>query len=170
MAEKPGKKSMVDPELIRELSRLLDETGLSEIEIEQEGQRIRVARGGRAAPATVIAAPAAAVAPKPITESAAASVDPAKHPGVVISPMVGTAYAAGSPGAKPYVEIGAKVKVVDLRKRQIREKPRQIFSQLVAHRLRNGDQQVGIAHRLADITPVISGCAAWNELRMRQRN
>ncbi|MBV9347392.1 MAG: acetyl-CoA carboxylase biotin carboxyl carrier protein [Pseudolabrys sp.] len=113
MAEKPGKKSMVDPELIRELSRLLDETGLSEIEIEQEGQRIRVARGGRAAPATVIAAPAAAVAPKPITESAAASVDPAKHPGVVISPMVGTAYAAGSPGAKPYVEIGAKVKAGD---------------------------------------------------------
>ena len=114
MADKnsPGKKSMIDPEVIRQLSRLLDETGLSEIEIEQDGQRIRVARGGRAAPVTA-AASSPAMAPKPVTESAAASIDPAKHPGVVVSPMVGTAYGAGAPGAKPYVEVGSKVKAGD---------------------------------------------------------
>ena len=100
---------MVDHELIRELTRLLDETGLSEIEIEQDGQRVRVARGGRAVTAPAPTAAVAAAAPK----AAPAALDPAKHPGVVISPMVGTAYAAGEPGGKPFVEVGARVKAGD---------------------------------------------------------
>jgi acetyl-CoA carboxylase biotin carboxyl carrier protein len=103
----PAAKSAVDKDLIRELSALLDETGLSEIEIEVSGLRVRVARGGQmaAAPAPVVVAPM--VAPTGITSSAAP--DPAKHPGVVASPMVGTAYLAPEPGARPFVEIGSKV-------------------------------------------------------------
>jgi acetyl-CoA carboxylase biotin carboxyl carrier protein len=100
----------VDKDLIRELSALLQETGLTEIEIEQSGLRVRVARGGQVINATPVAAPLGAaplVAPTGITSSAAP--DPAKHPGVVASPMVGTAYLAPEPGARPFVEIGSKV-------------------------------------------------------------
>ena len=113
MAKTP--KTLVDRELIQELSKLLDETGLTEIEIEQEGTRIRVARGGVAPAATVVvpAKPITAAAPQPVGESASASIDPAKHPGVVTSPMVGTAYASPEPGAKPFIEIGSKVKAGD---------------------------------------------------------
>jgi len=108
MAKSP-KAPIVDRDLIRELTKLLDETGLTEIEIEQDGQRVRVARN---AAAPVAAAPrAAAVAPAP--HALAAPLDPAKHPGVVLSPMVGTAYAAPEPGAKPFIEIGAQVKPGD---------------------------------------------------------
>src|SRR6185312_8729040 len=101
-----------DRELIQELSKLLDETGLTEIEIEQDGQRVRVARGTVSAAAV---APRAAViaAPQPVAESGSAPFDPAKHPGVVISPMVGTAYAAPEPGAKPFIEVGTAVKAGD---------------------------------------------------------
>ncbi|HZP69066.1 MAG TPA: acetyl-CoA carboxylase biotin carboxyl carrier protein [Pseudolabrys sp.] len=105
-------KSIVDHELIHELTRLLDETGLTEIEIEQDGRRVRVARGAAAA-----AAPAAVrveVAPPQTTaEIEAKPIDPAKHPGVVISPMVGTAYAAPEPGAKPFIDVGSTVKAGD---------------------------------------------------------
>jgi acetyl-CoA carboxylase biotin carboxyl carrier protein len=103
-------KSTVDKDLIRELSALLEETGLTEIEIEQSGLRVRVARGGQVIAATPIAAPMAAaplVAPTGITSTAAP--DPAKHPGVVASPMVGTAYLAPEPGARPFVEVGSQV-------------------------------------------------------------
>jgi acetyl-CoA carboxylase biotin carboxyl carrier protein len=93
MAKTP-KSSLVDRELIHELTKLLDETGLTEIEIEQNGKRVRVARG-----ATV-----------PVAESSSTPIDPAKHPGVVPSPMVGTAYGAPEPGAKPFIEIGQSVK------------------------------------------------------------
>jgi acetyl-CoA carboxylase biotin carboxyl carrier protein len=109
MAKSP-KAPIVDRDLIRELTKLLEETGLTEIEIEQDGQRVRVARNGAPAPAT---ARAAAPAPQIVSQSVAASIDPAKHPGVVNSPMVGTAYAAPEPGAKPYIEIGAHVKAGD---------------------------------------------------------
>src|SRR5262245_35025260 len=104
-------KSIVDHDLIHELTKLLDETGLTEIEIEQDGRRVRVARGatGPAAPAAVrveVASPQAA-------EAAVKPIDPSKHPGVVISPMVGTAYAAPEPGAKPFIDVGSTVKVGD---------------------------------------------------------
>ena len=112
MAKTP-KSPLVNHDLIHELTKLLDETGLTEIEIEQGGQRVRVARGTTAA-----ATPAAVYAtrelpPQSVGESASAPIDPSKHPGVVISPMVGTAYAAAEPGAKPFIEIGSKVKASD---------------------------------------------------------
>ena len=116
MAKAPDKpkKNEIDYGLIRELAKLLDETGLSEIEIEQDDQRVRVARNaGRAAAATPahIAPPSAA--PAPVAVSSPKPVDPAKHPGVVTSPMVGTAYMAPEPGAKTFVEVGSKVKAGD---------------------------------------------------------
>jgi acetyl-CoA carboxylase biotin carboxyl carrier protein len=94
----------IDKDLIRELSALLTETGLSEIEIEHEGLRVRVAR----APAAVAPAPAKPAKPAgpPAPE---APEDLSKHPGVVASPMVGTAYRAPEPGAAPFVEVGSKV-------------------------------------------------------------
>jgi acetyl-CoA carboxylase biotin carboxyl carrier protein len=105
-------KTIVDRELIHELTKLLDETGLTEIEIEQDGKRVRVARSSIA-----VTSPSAAarveVAPQPGAETAVKTIDPSKHPGVVISPMVGTAYAAAEPGAKPFIDIGSKVKVGD---------------------------------------------------------
>ena len=105
-------KSIVDHELIHELTKLLDETGLTEIEIEQDGRRVRVARGATAAPAP--AAVRVEVAPQqPTSEITATPVDLSKHPGVVASPMVGTAYAAPEPGAKPFIDVGSKVKVGD---------------------------------------------------------
>jgi len=111
MAKSP-KTSMVDHALIHELTKLLDETGLTEIEIEQHGQRIRVARGNVAvSPAPQRAANPSV--PPPVAESISAPIDPAKHPGVVTSPMVGTAYGSPEPGAKPFIEIGSHVKVGD---------------------------------------------------------
>ncbi len=107
MAKDSKDKIGVEQEAIRELAQLLVETGLSEIEIEKAGLRIRVARnltiaaGAYAAPAT---APAAA-APPP----AATPVDPAMHPGAVKSPMVGTAYRAPEPGAAFFIEVGSRV-------------------------------------------------------------
>ena len=97
-----------DSALIRELALLLDETSLTEIEIERSGLRVRVARNvtiSAPMPANVqAAAPAAAVA-------APAAGDVAKHPGAVPSPMVGTAYWASEPGARPFIEVGSKVSV-----------------------------------------------------------
>ncbi len=111
MAKTP-KAPIVDRDLIHELTKLLDETGLTEIEIEQDGQRVRVARNA-AAPAAAAPRAAAAPIPQPMAEAVSAPIDPAKHPGVVISPMVGTAYVAPEPGAKPFVEIGSQVKAGD---------------------------------------------------------
>jgi acetyl-CoA carboxylase biotin carboxyl carrier protein len=110
MAKSP-KPPLVDHALIHELTKLLDETGLTEIEVEQDGQRVRVARSpAPAAPMAVVPRP---LAPQPVGESAAVALDVSKHPGVVISPMVGTAYAAPEPGARPFIDIGSKVKVGD---------------------------------------------------------
>jgi acetyl-CoA carboxylase biotin carboxyl carrier protein len=114
MAKSP-KSPVVDRELIQELTKLLDETGLTEIEIEQDGTRVRVAR--TAAAATMAAQPSVMpLAGEPLAQMAEAAplpFDPSKHPGVVTSPMVGTAYAAPEPGAKPFIEIGTRVKVGD---------------------------------------------------------
>jgi acetyl-CoA carboxylase biotin carboxyl carrier protein len=103
-------KTNVDQDLIRELAKLLEETGLSELEIEQEGMRVRVARGARTVAAAIpapVAHAIAAAAPAP------AAADAGKHPGAVTSPMVGTAYLAPSPGAKNFVEVGTRVKAGD---------------------------------------------------------
>jgi acetyl-CoA carboxylase biotin carboxyl carrier protein len=109
----PQTTPVVDRALILELTKLLDETGLTEIEIEQDGQRVRVARGAVAAAPAPTPRTASAPPPQMVAESISAPMDPAKHPGVVISPMVGTAYCAPEPGAKPFVEIGSHVKAGD---------------------------------------------------------
>ena len=118
MASKPDNKSAAnfksdDSALIRELALLLDETSLTEIEIERAGLRVRVARNisiAASMPANfqqALAAPAAPIA----SVTPAAIADLAKHPGVVPSPMVGTAYSSPEPGAKPFIEVGTKVSV-----------------------------------------------------------
>jgi acetyl-CoA carboxylase biotin carboxyl carrier protein len=92
------------------LARLLDETGLTEIAIEQDGVSVRVARHtGAAAPLRGRAADAAIAVPAPPVPS----VEPRQHPGLVASPMVGTAYRAAEPGARPFVDIGSPVKAGD---------------------------------------------------------
>jgi acetyl-CoA carboxylase biotin carboxyl carrier protein len=110
---KPPKSPLVDHALILELTQLLEETGLSEIEIERDGQRVRVARNAAAPAAPAAPAPRVAAAPQSVAESMSAPLDLSKHPGVVISPMVGTAYAAPEPGAKPFIAVGSKVKAGD---------------------------------------------------------
>jgi acetyl-CoA carboxylase biotin carboxyl carrier protein len=110
----PKERQTIDQELIRELARLLGETGLSEIEIEQSGLRVRVARQITAAASFVEPIQTSGAMPPPVATAVPASaVDPAKHPGTVTSPMVGTAYLAPEPGAKPFVEVGAKVNAGD---------------------------------------------------------
>jgi acetyl-CoA carboxylase biotin carboxyl carrier protein len=101
------KKPTVDQELIRELAALLDETGLTEIEIEQDKMRVRVVRG--AAPAVANPPPPPPARTEPPPQPPPSPPDPASHAGAVLSPMVGTAYLAAEPGGRPYVEAGDKV-------------------------------------------------------------
>ncbi len=93
-------------ELVRELSALLEETGLSEIEVEQNGMRIRVSRGG---PAVYPPDPGEPVRTLPKTPAVPAA-PAAPHPGTVVSPMVGTVYLSPQPGAPPFVKAGDEVK------------------------------------------------------------
>lgn len=106
---KPGDER----ELIRELAILLDETNLTEIEIERAGLRVRIARNITIAAAAPVSHKPAPAAPVAAPSAAPAPADIAKHPGAVPSPMVGTAYLASEPGAKPFIDIGSKVKVGD---------------------------------------------------------
>jgi len=103
-----AKTPEADRELIRELANLLDETGLTEIEIERDGVRVRVARGREVT--HVVGGAVAMAAPAPAT---IAPADPSSHPGVVTSPMVGTAYLGPSPGAKPFIDVGSRVSAGD---------------------------------------------------------
>lgn len=119
MASKPDTKSAAtfksdDGALIRELALLLDETSLTEIEIERAGLRVRVARNitvTASMPASYQQAPSAHAAAAANNVTPAAIADLAKHPGAVPSPMVGTAYSSPEPGAKPFIEVGTKVSV-----------------------------------------------------------
>ncbi len=104
------RKIKVDPELIRELSKLLEETGLGEIEIERNGQRVRVARESTARSAPVPATTARPGAKVLLTPAVEVAENFSKHPGAVLSPMVGTAYRANEPGGKPLCEVGDKVR------------------------------------------------------------
>jgi acetyl-CoA carboxylase biotin carboxyl carrier protein len=97
----------IDEALLRKLAQLLHETGLTEIEYENNGQRIRVNRGG--GPTMIAASPAMTTAPAGGT--AAAQGPPAGPPaGALTSPMVGTAYLAPEPGAESFVKVGDRVK------------------------------------------------------------
>jgi acetyl-CoA carboxylase biotin carboxyl carrier protein len=114
MARQPADKFSKndDSTLIRELALLLDETSLTEIEIERAGLRVRVARNisvAASVPQAYLPATAAAPAPAGAAAPVAADADLSKHPGVVPSPMVGTCYWSPEPGAKPFVEVGTKV-------------------------------------------------------------
>lgn len=116
MAKDMKEKSSVEQEMIRELAALLNETGLSEIEIEKTGLKIRVARTlsitapvAHAAASALQSAEAPAAARGPGAAAPVAANDPASHPGCVKSPMVGTAYRAPEPGVGPFVEIGTRV-------------------------------------------------------------
>jgi acetyl-CoA carboxylase biotin carboxyl carrier protein len=100
-----SRKIEIDPELIAELTKLLESNNLTEIEVQRGDQRVRVARGG----AVYAAGPAPASAPKPVSDAAPAAVDHKRNPGVVNSPMVGTVYCAPEPGAKPFIEEGSEV-------------------------------------------------------------
>src|SRR5262245_46911451 len=111
MAKEPTEKDCLEQDMIRVLARLLHETGLSEIEIEKADLKIRVAR----APNVAVAA---AAGPEIATAAGEGAVlaqrtlpiqDPANHPGVVNSPMVGTAYRAPERGHLPFIEVGARV-------------------------------------------------------------
>ena len=115
MAEKTG-SMQVDMKLVRQLAELLNETGLTEIEVEDNDRKIKVARTLQgaavqfAAPAPTAAAPLAAAS----SVAAPVAVAPAgDHPGTVKSPMVGTAFLAASPEAAPFVSVGATVKEGD---------------------------------------------------------
>lgn len=105
-----------DAALIRELAELLDETGLTEIEIGNGDHHIRVARHGIA---TAPPAPSAAIVTPQIAptgsggESAQEAAAPANSAGAVTSPMVGTIYMAPEPGGSPFVSVGATVRPGD---------------------------------------------------------
>ncbi|MCE2892430.1 MAG: acetyl-CoA carboxylase biotin carboxyl carrier protein [Hyphomonadaceae bacterium] len=111
-------QSGFDTKLVKDLARILRDTDLSEIEVENEGVRVRVARQASVTPQLVHAqvpvasAPVAAMpaAPAPAAAAAAAPADPAKHPGAVASPMVGTVYTQPEPGASAFIKVGDTVK------------------------------------------------------------
>lgn len=108
-------KPNIDPALVREIANLLSESDLTEIEVQHEDLRIRVVRAAptvyATAPAPVAAPAMPAAAPMPAPVAAATSAeDVSKHPGLVTSPMVGTAYLGPEPGAKYFVDVGSVVK------------------------------------------------------------
>ncbi|WP_051697517.1 acetyl-CoA carboxylase biotin carboxyl carrier protein [Erythrobacter litoralis] len=101
----------IDTALVRELAELLSETGLTEIEVEDDDRKIRVARTAAPVAAAVSAAPATPVAPAAPASAAPGSQGdaPADTADAVTSPMVGTAYLAPEPGAANFVKPGDKV-------------------------------------------------------------
>ncbi|AOO82289.1 acetyl-CoA carboxylase biotin carboxyl carrier protein [Bosea vaviloviae] len=103
-------KSPIDPELVRELAQLLNETDLTEIEVEKGDLRVRVARTITATVQVPASAAPLPVAAAPIAAAPVEGKPSAAHPGAVASPMVGTAYRRASPEAKPFVEVGSVVK------------------------------------------------------------
>ncbi len=106
------KKTEIDRQLIRELAGILNETHLTEIEVELGDLKVRVSRQSNAIHA-VAAAPVAAAQPQAAPATAPAAVAPGTKEvskNTVTSPMVGTAYASPAPGAKAFIEVGQAVK------------------------------------------------------------
>ena len=95
-------KPTVDSDQIRELAKLLEETGLAEVEVTEGDRSIRVVRNG-------VAATAVPMAPAPAPAAAAPAANDEFHPGAVTSPMVGTIYLAPSPDAAPFAKAGSQV-------------------------------------------------------------
>ncbi|MDG5487700.1 acetyl-CoA carboxylase biotin carboxyl carrier protein [Sphingomonas sp. BGYR3] len=113
--KKHGGAMQVDVDLVRALATVLDDTGLTEIEVEDGDRKVRVARQIQAAPAAVAmpmaAAPVAAPLAAPAAEAAASPAAAAAN--AVKSPMVGTAYLTAEPGAKPFIAVGQTVSAGD---------------------------------------------------------
>jgi acetyl-CoA carboxylase biotin carboxyl carrier protein len=108
----------IDADLVRQLAELLTENDLTEIEVEDNGRRIMVKRQLHAAPIAAYAPPAGQAATGPVTAAHPApppgdELAAANHPGTVKSPMVGTVYLSGEPGAEPFVTAGSKVSAGD---------------------------------------------------------
>jgi len=106
----------VDTALVRELAEMLNETGLTEIEVEDGGRKIRVSRGGTISHTATMAAPSVAAAPVAEGGAALASSEPPPgpdHSNAIRSPMVGTAYLSAEPGAEPLIRKGTQVKTGD---------------------------------------------------------
>jgi acetyl-CoA carboxylase biotin carboxyl carrier protein len=105
----------VDVKLVRQLAELLNDTGLTEIEVEDNDRKIRVARTMQAVAVAAAPAPAPVAAPAaaPAAAAPAPVAAPADHPGAVKSPMVGTVYLAPSPEAASFVAVGDSVKEGD---------------------------------------------------------
>ena len=112
MPKMPATKTpAVDHAMIRDLAKLLDETGLTEIEIGRDGASVRVARNVHAAGPRPRASEAPVAAGSTLVQSPGpVPIEPSQHPGLVASPMVGTAYRGSAPGARPFVDVGAQVK------------------------------------------------------------
>ncbi|MGK9053200.1 acetyl-CoA carboxylase biotin carboxyl carrier protein [Neorhizobium petrolearium] len=106
------KKNEIDKGLIRDLANILNDTDLTEIEVEQDDLRIRVSRAGTTqyVQAPIAAAPAFAPAATPAPAAAAPAAAPQDNKNAVTAPMVGTAYLAPAPGARPFIEVGATIK------------------------------------------------------------
>ena len=100
----------LDIEAVRKLAKLLEETGLSEIEYAEGDRKIRCV-GQRAQ--MVHMAPAGVAAPAPLAAAIAVEAKPASNGTPVNSPMVGTVYLSSSPGAAPFIKVGDKVKQGD---------------------------------------------------------
>lgn len=103
-------KMQVDKGLIRDLAALLDETNLTEIEVEEGDRRIRVARGGAGQATHYVAAPQPAPAAAPAVDEAAMAEAALDKVNLVTSPMVGTVYTAAEPDMPPFVQVGDIVK------------------------------------------------------------
>jgi acetyl-CoA carboxylase biotin carboxyl carrier protein len=99
----------VDTALVRQLAELLDETRLTEIEVQDGDRRIRVARKAQAAAPVSVGGPFDRPAPGFAAPVAAPAPPPGDHPGTVRSPMVGTAYLAAEPDAAPFIAVGKQV-------------------------------------------------------------
>jgi acetyl-CoA carboxylase biotin carboxyl carrier protein len=110
-----GDGMRIEAELVRQLAQLLNDNGLTEIEVVDGERRIVVKRQAApaAAPVPLSAQAPAPAAAAPAPAPAAAEIAPANHPGAVKSPMVGTVYLSAEPGAKPFVAPGDAVKEGD---------------------------------------------------------
>jgi len=119
MASTPKKTASADTKLVRELAQILNETDLTEIELEKGSLKIRVAKGGGQVVQTVASPAPIEATPAPISQPVAAptakteKADAGAHPGAVKSPMVGTVYTRPSPDAEAFVKVGDKVKEGD---------------------------------------------------------
>jgi acetyl-CoA carboxylase biotin carboxyl carrier protein len=105
-----AKPTSPELQLINNLADILNTTGLTEIELEQKGIRVRVSRGALASAQVIHSAPAMAATTVAAAVAAPVIAKPADHPGAVKSPMVGTVYMASGPGAPDFVKVGSDVK------------------------------------------------------------